>query len=389
MVSIEEKEELISICQDLIRINSTNPPGNENEVVNYCERILKGIGAITQVIQHTPKRSSLIAKWPGKEGGKQILIISHADTVPIGTEAGWKTDPFSAEISDGKIYGRGASDMKGGIAVAISALKQLRRWGDLECTIIFALTADEESGGIGIQKLIEPCFDINPDFVIIPEPTENHIAIAEKGTLWLELVITGKSCHASSPSLGTNAIDGMVELLNKLNFSQFIKNTHPLLGRFSSCVTNVQGGIKINIVPDTCIAALDIRFLPGQSVDEIIGSIQNQITEIFHENTAISGEVKILLQREAIETKESNPFLKMIVASIKKVKNDVKIIGVSYFTDAAVIVPHFDVPFIICGPGKIDLMHTDNEFVAIEKLVESREIFIGLLKSLSNPYSKP
>ena len=379
----EKIADLTAFCQDLVQINSENPPGNENELIRYCEKLLLNLHAEVRVVKHSETRSSLIARWNGWKKEKEILFVCHADTVPAGNPANWDGNPFSADLIDGKIYGRGASDMKSGIAVVISALKILKDTQPKN-TITFLLTADEECDGMGVEIFKNPSYKLDPDIIFIPEPTENHIAIAEKGTLWLELTTKGKSGHASKPEQGKNAVLLMATFLQQLDFSHFLQEEHDLLGRFSACVTTIRGGTKINVIPDYCSTTIDIRFLPGQKIDQIIANITLQASELYKDKKFDKIEIKSLLQREAIENASSNPKIENAIKIIKNIKPDAMVSGVSYFTDAAVLVSHFNAPFVICGPGQAETMHTNNEYVSVNKLIESFEIYQTLIKSLMN-----
>ena len=385
MNTYEKMGDLISLCQDLVQINSENPPGNENDLIRYCEELLFNLNAEVEVVKHSKTRSSLIARWNGwekeKKKKKEILFVCHADTVPAGNLKNWDGGPFSADMIDGKIYGRGASDMKSGIAAVISALKLLKDTQPKN-TITFLLTADEECYGMGVEIFTKPSYKLDPDIIFIPEPTENHIAIAEKGTLWLELTTKGKSGHASKPEQGKNAVLLMTTLLEQLDFSHFLQEEHDLLGRFSACVTTIRGGNKINVIPDSCSATIDIRFLPGQKVEQIITFISSQANKTTKDKKFDKIEIKSLLQREAIENAPLDLKIENAIKTVKKIKEDAIVSGVSYFTDAAVLVSHFRAPFFICGPGKVETMHTNNEYVSVNKLIESFEIYQALIKSL-------
>jgi len=380
MNKLQKYSKLIATCQELIRINTENPPGNENALVDYCKDKLSDLGAEIEIIRHSANRSSLIAKWEGPNKGKQILIACHADTVPVGRRESWQRDPFSAEVNEDRIIGRGASDMKSGIAVVLSALKVIKS-KKTKNTIVFVLTADEECDGIGVISILDPRYGISPDFVMVPEPTENNIAIAEKGTLWVELQVRGTSGHAATPNIGENAIQKMTKLVMGFQFSNFETAYHSLLGNFSSCITTIQGGEKINIIPDLCKSTFDMRILPGQSIDAIMTSIEKQANAILGKNDFQNLKIKALLKRNPIESKRESIYVNKVIEIVTQIKKDVKIIGVPYFSDAAILVSHYNVPFVICGPGSIIKMHADEEYVEIQNMIDSYKIYRSLLES--------
>ncbi|MCD6577647.1 MAG: M20 family metallopeptidase [Anaerolineaceae bacterium] len=378
----KKKKELIEICKDLVEIKTVNPPGNEQKLVDYCQVFLKQIGAKIKVVQHSPTRSSLIAKWEGNIEGKQFLFVGHADTVPPGDIEKWRHNPFEPVVEGEKIFGRGASDMKSGIAALLLALRSLKEKKP-ENTIIFALTADEESGCLGAKSLLNMPDVLNPDFILIPEPTNNKIAIAEKGALWLRLMTYGKIAHASMPKMGVNAIENMITGLNNINLNQFKSQTHDLLGTFTDAITTFKSGIKINVIPDQCELQMDIRTLPGQDQQEIVNVINEQLKQVADIDPFFNFKTEIIIQRPGIESDSDQLFVRKIIEQIREVKQNVEYIGVNYFTDGAILIPHFKVPFIICGPGDPGQAHSVDEYVEINKLIDSYEIYDHLLEYLA------
>ena len=378
----KKKEEIIEICRNLIKIQTINPPGNEQKLVDYCQVFLKQIGAEIEVIQHSPTRSSLIAEWKGNSTGKQFLFVGHTDTVPPGDIEKWTNDPFAGIVEGGKIFGRGASDMKSGIATLLSVLMNLKEKRP-ENTIIFALTADEESGGLGARSLLNKTDILKPDFIMFPEPTNNQISIAEKGALWLRLMTYGKIAHASMPDMGVNAIEKMIKGLNTIDLNQFNTETHDLLGTFTTAITTFKSGIKINVIPDQCELQMDIRTLPGQDQQEIIKAINKKFNQIADADPFFNFQIEIINQRPGIESDRNQPFVRKMIEQIREVKQNAECIGVKYFTDGAILVPHFKVPFIICGPGDPGQAHSVDEYVDINELFDSYRIYDHLLKYLA------
>ncbi|MGI6318951.1 MAG: ArgE/DapE family deacylase [Dethiobacteria bacterium] len=315
------------ILADLIRLNTVNPPGNENKVAGYLKELFDSTGIFNEIIESEINRANFIARLGS--GSKKLLFLSHSDVVPAGD--GWDFDPFSGDIENGVVYGRGALDCKGLMAAQIYAVLRLAREGaPLNGTLIFAATADEEKGGTyGVKYLMENCPEkIRADFavneggeepLIINGQMIYFIQVGEKGTAWSKLRARGKSCHGSVPTLGENAVVKMVRALNALagykakiklipEVSLLIKElmhikgiTEPLtednVDRLIDCIEEdkgfretlramtrmtvspniIEGGSKTNVVPEDCSAEVDIRILPGQDKEYVLSELQRYL----------------------------------------------------------------------------------------------------------------
>ena len=201
-----DPQALARLCSELVKIDSINPPGNETRLAEYCARYLGDLRLELTVINHGQNRSSLLARLPGKGNKPGVLLSAHLDTVPPGLTA-WKHNPLSGLIADGNIYGRGAADMKGGMAVILYTVSGLK--AGLEGDIYIALTAGEETDSLGAKAVADRLAVVPLQGIIIPEPTHNQVVIAEKGALWLELTTFGKTAHGSTPAVGVNAVEHM------------------------------------------------------------------------------------------------------------------------------------------------------------------------------------
>ena len=381
-MSTNKKEDTISLCQRLIQINTSNPPGNELEAAKFCKSILDSIGFDTQLLQHSDKRASLVAMLEGQSTAETYLFVGHLDTVPAGDNSNWNHDPFGGECTQEKIFGRGASDMKGGLTALLQAAASLKS-KKVKNTIILTLTADEESGCAGANAIIQIPQVRKSRFALIPEPTSNNIGVAEKGALWARITTKGKSAHGSMPDMGINAIDSMVQFINTMDFCQYEKAEHQYLGKFTSSLNTIFGGIKTNIIPDYCEITMDIRTLPSQEHQEILGLIQKNIEtrKSISENFECSMET--VINKPGIEVDPRQGKAADIIKIIKGAKKDSQFIGLNYYTDGAVIIPELDIPFLIFGPGDAAQAHTQNEELDLEKLFLSCEIYQEILNFLA------
>jgi len=373
-----ETEDIVDLCRQLVRIESVNPPGDELRIAEFAAVILLDAGFKVEIIHHSPTRASVLAVLPGSGGVRPLLCAGHFDTVPAGTVK-WRRDPFAADVAEGKIWGRGTSDMKGGLAALIIAAKTLARSRmPLRGDLILALTAGEEVDSLGAVSIAART-DLGPvQAVIIPEPSGNDIYIAEKGALWLELTTHGRTAHGAMPELGENAILMMVDLIAELKKIPVPFAGHPLLGGFSMSINTIQGGLKTNVVPDRCVVTLDMRTVPGQRHDEIVGGVKEIIAVMGRKNPVFKASIEVINDRLPVETAPDEPaVLKFVdVAAVFLGERPVPK-GVKYYTDATVLVPAFKAPMIICGPGDPGQGHQPNEWVEIEKIVTCARIYVA------------
>jgi succinyl-diaminopimelate desuccinylase len=365
ILSKVQDERLLDLCSDLIRLNTVNPPGDELEAAEFLGRILREDGVAVDVVRHTPTRASLVARLQGSGRVPPLVYCGHLDVMPVG-EGDWLYDPFAGRSVDGRLWGRGSSDMKSGVAAMIEAARvlvdaRLPLKGDL----VLLLTSDEEGEGLGAYELAGRA-DLAPAMaLIIPEPTGNDVIVAEKGQLWLEITTHGKAAHGSMPHLGRNAIMMMVCLLSKLEELQVPHVEHPLLGGFTSNVGTMHGGLRTNVVPERCVVTMDLRTVPGQEHRAVLAQVERLISELCTEVAGFSATVRILSDLCPVETSLQDPAVQSfcdVVAAVIGRRPVPR--GVPYTTDAPILVPALQAPLIVCGPGDPALAHQPNEYVS-------------------------
>ncbi|MBM9606194.1 M20 family metallopeptidase [Desulfopila inferna] len=371
-----KQAEVVQVCQELVKLKSVNPPGDELQVAEYVASFLEKAGLKVELVSHSPTRASVLARLKGSGEKPALLFNSHLDTVPVGNEK-WKHDPFGGVVAEKKIWGRGAADMKGGLAAMLMAAKiiseaQIPLQGDL----VLAATAGEEVDSTGAIA-IAGRKDLGPmQAMMIPEPSSNDVFTAEKGALWLEITTKGKTAHGSMPEEGHNAVMRMIYLINELQKQNFDFKEHPLLGGFSQSINTINGGVKTNVVPDYCVVTVDIRTVPGQGHQEIVRRVENLITELSRKDPELDATVRVTNDRIPVETLPDEPLVQKfldVVAEVTGKRTAPK--GARYYTDGAAFVPVLKIPMIICGPGDAKLAHQPNEFVEVAKLVESVKIY--------------
>lgn len=378
-----QESEAIAFLQELIRINSINPPGKEKPVAEAIERRLEAAGIAVELDEVAPERTNIFASLPANrthaDPGERVLIYSgHLDTVPIGS-VDWLHDPLAADIMENKMYGRGTSDMKGGVAAMIMAMECLHRAGvSLQGTLRFVGTVGEEVDCFGAKQVTVKGQIDDATAMVISEPSANELFCAHKGALWLEIRIFGKTAHGSMPEQGVNAISVMNRFINKLDEFSLVHEPHPLLGTPTMNIGTIQGGVKTNVVPDACTMTLDIRTVPGQVHADIVKEIRVLLDDIC---TAAGATYDLAIANDMppVTTPEDDAFTQLAVqAGERHLAQQLTPKGVRYFTDGSVYAPHLGIPVLIYGPGEPTMAHQPDEWIEIDKYLAAIRYYIAL-----------
>jgi acetylornithine deacetylase len=388
--------DVTSLLQELIRIPSVNPddsPGTdqtgEEAVADYVRRYLEAIGFTVTLEQIKPGRPNLIAHAPRPSSSApdtrpRILFGPHLDTVGV---AGMTIDPFSGDISEGKIHGRGASDTKGPMAAMLQALSNCR---DLLATLPVAVDfvgfMGEESAQWGSRHFAEHHAS-DYTFAIIGEPTSLDIVHVTKGSLWATLSTTGKAAHSSQPERGDNAILKLARALDTLDqkLTPVLANfTHPVLGHSTQNIGVITGGSRANIVPDHAQAHIDIRTTP--SIFNQGGALKELETFITKNHLPLT--ITKAHENPPMEVPADHPWIQRLTAIPKNPLQDEELsgehpstVGAPWFSDAAHLTTA-GLPAICLGPGSIDQAHTKDEFIQIEALKQGTRYFTEMLNAL-------
>src|SRR5215216_4627407 len=260
-----DPEETITFLRDLVRAPSVNPPGDVAEAAAVCQRPLAESGFSIRTLAHEPGKPNIVAEW-GAVDTPTLCFNAHLDVVPTGDESAWSHPPFAAEIADGRVYGRGAGDDKASVtAQVMGAIALVRSGVPLRGRLVVTEVADEETSGAGALHLIAAS-GLRPDGVIVGEQTMNQIAVGEKGTAGVDIIVTGRTAHGALPWEGANAIEGMAQVIVALSQElqpRLVERTHPYFMPSSASVNMIAGGVKSNVVPDRCAIFVDRRLIPG------------------------------------------------------------------------------------------------------------------------------
>ena len=377
---------LVELTRAMVAVDTRNPPGNEAPIEAVVRAALDRWDPRWTSVEPAPGRLSLVAELPhpaGSDPDRPTLIVNgHLDVVPVNASA-WSHDPFDPQVVDGRLYGRGSADMKGGIAAAIRALDTLERAGrDPGCNLVFHLVADEERGGrLGTQALLEQGL-ITGDACLVPEPTDLELCVAERGLLQGRIHIAGRPGHGSRPREGVSAIEHAAKVVLALHAADFGGPEHPLLGRPTANVGTIQGGTTFNTVAEACVVGVDRRLLPGATAESTEAEIAARI-----EAAGIDGlrwRFELDTFGEASEMAVDDPWAKLVGEAVGRVTGRTPgVIGMSFTTDARFVRNQAGIPTVVCGPGLIDQAHGDDEYVEVDRLVDATAAFAELFASYS------
>lgn len=369
---------VVELTQELVRINSENPPGNEEAIAKFVKKFLEDSGIKAELIKSGERRYNVAASIGKGEGG--MMFNGHLDTVPIGE--GWTEKPLGGELKDGKIYGRGAFDMKGGVAAIMVLARKLAK-EKLKKRILFTFVADEEAGGdYGSEYLIKNRKGLfrGIKMGIIAEPVGiDNIRIAQKGIAGIRVTFTGKAAHGSRPERGDNAILKAVDFINgveKLK-KQLLGKKHALLGPATINVGKIDGGTKMNVVPDKCVVDIDRRLIPGETPESSL----KQFTDIL-DRLGVKARIEQMTARNPMELSTDSPLIKEIM----KLVPNAKLAGIAGYTETEMYNKELGMDCLSWGAGlkgdTLDMAHVADEYTEVEELKRTVELYEKLARRL-------
>ncbi len=368
---------MLDLLKQLIAAAPTANNG-ESKAAQALADFFNAHGIKTELDTWDDRHANVVAHLKSGHCTAPLLLAAHIDVVPADAEQ-WTTPPFAASEKDGKLYGRGATDMLGAIAAAAAAMAQAAANPQtLPCDIILAALAGEETDSCGAKRFVRQYRQrfADPIGVIVPEPTALKPLRAHRGLLWLRITAHGRTAHGSMPHLGVNAILKINALLNRLGGVTIPHTPHPLLGSCSLSANRIAGGSGVNIVPDVCTLDIDIRTLPGQSTEMIIGWMQNILNELAEKDQAFKADIAILRQCDAMETPAEEPFVRAVCQAVGQTEAG----AVGFTTDAPFFAPLG--PVVIFGPGDPQQCHKPDEWIAIDALHRAKDAYAKIFRSL-------
>lgn len=383
-------EEIENLLMGLIEIEShDDAPGREQRIARFMQRWFAAEGIDCELQTAEQGRVNVIARLPGTGAGRSLLLNGHTDTVPgYGMPS-----PFRAVKRNGRIYGRGAADMKGALSVMMLVLAAIRRSGcQLRGDLLFAATAGEESYSPGAWALARS--GLKADCAIVGEPTSLKVGVAHKGVAWYEAEFPGVSAHGSVPKQGINAIYRAVRWIHHLQdvyIPALDRRVHPLLGTPTLNVGMIEGGTRPVIVPNRCIVRFERRLLPGETAESALEELRRTLDDVRAVHPDFAGEVRLMdnfrgVPHGPLETDVNSRLVRVLMAAYADEFGQASgagPVGLQFWTDGALLKSCSD-ETVVCGPGDIRQAHSDDEFVETAQLHAAFRIYARAAFAICN-----
>lgn len=379
----------IDFLRELVAIDSVNPslvPGGagEQQIAEAIAHELRAIGADVELQAVEPGRPNVIGVLEGRRAGPALVLCGHLDTVGVSGMSA----PFDPIVRDNRLYGRGAQDMKGGLAAIVGAVRRLAEAGGVEAgRVIVAGVADEEDASRGAEAFTarwrrDPSLPV-PDAAVVTEPTDLRVGIAHKGFAWLRVTTTGVAAHGSRPAEGRDAILRMGRLLARLDAYDRARQQEPghrLLGPPSLHASFIEGGREWSTYPDRCDLRVERRTIPGEDPDEPVMEVSRILEALVGEDEEFAATVELIFARRAHEVPEDHDLVRRMRAAAVAAGAPGDLCGVSFWADSAVLA-EAGVPSVLFGPGGAGL-HGVEEYVKIDDVLACEHALAQLARSL-------
>lgn len=369
---------VLSLLADLVSVDSVNPSlveggAGEHAIAGLIADVCRGAGLDVSLEPAAPGRPNLVCVLEGRRPGRTLMLCGHTDTVGV---AGMIA-PFRPVVRDGRMYGRGAQDMKGGLAAMIDAARAIAASGGLERgRLVVACVADEEHASLGAEALVR---NWRADAAVVTEPTDLAIAVAHKGFAWIEVATGGIAAHGSRPADGRDAILRMGRVLAALEaIDRDLQEVppHPRLGRPSLHASTIEGGREWSSYPDRCVLRLERRTLPSEAAGVALDEARGVLDAIRRADPEFAGEARTVFSRAGYEIDERAEIAQALAASLTETGRQATFAGASFWTDAQ-ILGRAGIPSVVFGPGGAGL-HSTEEYVRLDEVVACRDVLVAL-----------
>jgi acetylornithine deacetylase len=368
--------DLTSLLSSLVAVDSVNPSlvaggAGEREIAGSIEAWARDAGLESEWLEETSGRPSVVVRARGTGGGRTLLLCGHIDTVSFEG----MTDPHVPRIDGDRLYGRGAYDMKAGVAAALMAAREVSRLG-LAGDVVVAAVADEEYASLGVQEALRR---VTADAAVVTEPTELGLVVAHKGFVWAEIEVTGRSAHGSLPQLGVDAIVKMGAVLGGLERldRSLAERSHPLLGRASVHASVIEGGLELSSYPGRCKLGVERRTLPGETGRHVEAELESLLERCREADREFEASQRTLLVREPFAIEQDEELVALSAEAAAEVLGEpVTIAGASYWADAALIAAA-GIPTVLFGPGG-EGEHEIEEWVSLSDTATVARVLISL-----------
>jgi len=369
----------IRLLRDLVAINSVNPtlvPGapGEREIASAVAGEMRRIGLDVTIEDVAPGRPNVVGVMEGKSRGRALMLCGHTDTVGVTGMA----DPFTPAERDGRLYGRGAQDMKAGVAAMIDAARVVADRGLDSGRLIVAAVVDEEHSSIGAEALVKTW---TADGAIVTEPTDLAIAVGHKGFAWVEVEVFGRAAHGSRPGEGQDAILRLGRVLTWLeNLDRTLQSRppHTLMGTASLHASFIEGGHELSSYPGRAALQMERRTLPSEPEAVAIEEVRDILATLTREDATFRAAARPMFSRPGYEVPTDHELPRTLAGALSDVGGTLRITGASFWTDAAVL-GHAGVPSILFGPGGAGL-HSTEEYVNVADVGVCRDALAELVR---------
>ena len=368
----------VALAKTLVRVDSRNPslvPGapGEGPVARALAEVLRSWDIAADVVDAGPNRPNVVARV-GRPGGRTLMFNGHLDVV--GTD-GMTHEPFAANERDGSIWGRGSSDMKGGVAAMCAAAARAAASG-LDCEIVITAVADEEYGSFGTRALIAS--GVRANAAIVTEPTRLAIAPAHRGFVWTTVTLRGRAAHGSRYDVGIDAIRHaglLLAELDALESSELVRRTHPLLGRASWHASTIDGGLGMSTYPDRCTLRIERRTLPGETPEQAVDEVRDACARVHAKHPSFDAVVALDLAQNPSDVAVDAPVVRRLGRALTSIGEPARVEGLSAWTDAA-LLNEAGIPAICFGPGDIARAHAAVEWIEIDEIERATRVLTAL-----------
>ena len=370
------------VTADLIRLESDSMQGHEGAVGDYILHFFEAAQIRAWKQSCAPGRANVIAELPGRRKDRTIVFSGHIDTVPLGDYASWHYPPLAAQIHEGKMYGRGACDMKGGIACSMCAAEYLAAHTELPAaTIRFVYDVDEENANLGLRTYLHA--PGAADLILVGEPTQLKLAVGHRGVMAFTAEFFGKSAHVGQAALGINAIDGALAAVERIRLLQkeLSGQEQPYLGSPSIFTTQIGGGEKVNVIPDHAWIRVDRRLVAGETEALCIAQMEKILADAAQE-TGCKSKLTVTTSCPPGLSDPSLPLLADIAACMRRQGLDCSPEAFGASCEAGMLQNAFGAPAVILGPGSIAQAHQIDEYVACSQLHDTAELYIRIFTEL-------
>ncbi|MBV8031639.1 MAG: M20 family metallopeptidase [Betaproteobacteria bacterium] len=363
----------VSLTRSLVRFDTINPPGRERDCARYAGAMLEEWGFKVDYHEYEDTRTSVVARLGGSGAKPPLCLTGHLDVVPLGTRK-WTKDPFSGETDGDRLFGRGTSDMKAGIAAILLAARSFAGKLSGKPGLVLVLTAAEEGGCIGSQHLVQTQLLGKAGAMIVGEPTSNYPCVGHKGSLKFYARFRGVSAHGSMPELGVNAIYKAAKAVGALEAFDFQAPRHAVMGGPTMNVGTFQGGQGVNLVPDEASVGVDIRTVPGMDHERLLGRLRGMLGD--------EVQLDVFSNMNAVWTQPEQEWVQRVFEIAgRHLGEKPQPKTAPYNTDAGNLLRAYrGAPTVVLGPGEAAQAHQTDEYVSMERIRQSVAIYEDLIK---------